>query len=173
MRNLRKEKRRVDTRTVALFILRTALACALVAAWAIAAEAQTKEEVKQIIIEEAEKYGLDSTLLLSLARVESSFNPRARGTIGERGLFQLRPEYFGTDASDCPRRNTATAAKFLLWHKQRPACAKFGRYFYLCHNIGATRARKLSLTEARNHPYTKKVEAARKDFLRERSVAGQ
>lgn len=163
---------RKETRNVYIWVIRLLLLAATTCA-VVASEAKANEEIKQIIIEEADKHGLDSTLLLSMARVESSFNPRARGAIGEVGLYQLRPEYFGADASDCPRRNTATAARFLLWHKQRPACAKFGRYFFLCHNIGATKARKLSLTEARNHPYTKKVEAARKEFLRERSVAGQ
>lgn len=163
---------RQKTRNVYVWVIRLLLLAAVTGA-VVASEAQTREEVKQIITEVADEYQLDRGLLLGIAFTESSFNPRARGTIGERGLYQLRPEYFGADASDCPRRNTATAARFLLWQKQRPACAKFGRYYYLCHNIGATRARKLSLTEARNHPYTKKVEAARKEFLRERSVAGQ
>ncbi|MEK2647336.1 transglycosylase SLT domain-containing protein [Bdellovibrio sp. BCCA] len=38
--------------------------------------------------------GFDPNVALSVAMTESTLNPNAIGTIGEVGLFQLRPEYF-------------------------------------------------------------------------------
>lgn len=143
-----------------------AIAGALVAA---EAKAQTEEEqVKQIIIEEADKHGLDSTLLLSLARVESSFNPRARGAIGEVGLFQLRPEFHGAGASFCPEENTRAAAAYLAKLKKLPACKQYGRYWYVCYNRGPNRR---PLTNPAKFDYAVKVEAARRQH--ERSLAHQ
>jgi hypothetical protein len=163
---------RKETRNVYVWIIRLLLFSAIAGALVVA-EAQTQAEVKQIIKEVADEYQLDRSLLLGIAFTESSFNPRARGSIGERGLYQLRPEYFGADASDCPRTNARAAAEHLIWLRKRPACKKLGKYHYLCHNIGATAARKISLTEARKHPYTKKVEAARSSFVQAQSLAHQ
>lgn len=36
----------------------------------------------------------NQTILLSIALIESSYNPKAVGRIGEQGLFQLHPKYF-------------------------------------------------------------------------------
>jgi soluble lytic murein transglycosylase len=39
----------------------------------------------------SEKYGLDSWLLMAIARRESAFNPQARSHVGAQGLMQLMP----------------------------------------------------------------------------------
>lgn len=52
--------------------------------------AQTPEEVVSIIRDAADAHGISGDWLVSVARCESTFNPRAIGRLGELGLFQLR-----------------------------------------------------------------------------------
>lgn len=54
--------------------------------------------VKQIIIEEAQKQGLDPSIALAIADVESHTSTKAIGGIGELGLFQIRPEFVAIPA---------------------------------------------------------------------------
>lgn len=61
-----------------------------------AAELTLEERIKIYIISMAQKYGVDSELLLKIAKCESHFNPSARGdyrsetdTFMARGLFQF------------------------------------------------------------------------------------
>lgn len=47
--------------------------------------------VAQTVIDEANKYGFDPVLLMSVIQSESSFNPIQVGSVGEIGLMQIRP----------------------------------------------------------------------------------
>ncbi len=46
----------------------------------------------EAIIRESSTYGFDPVFVLSIIKTESTFNPNARGTSGEIGLMQIRPE---------------------------------------------------------------------------------
>lgn len=46
---------------------------------------------REIIEAEAERYGLDPLLVVSVIRTESGFSPAARSRVGARGLMQLMP----------------------------------------------------------------------------------
>lgn len=142
----------------------TVLTAALVMAGVIVAEA--KQDLQTIIKEEAVKNGLDNGTVLAIARVESGLNPKAIGAAKEVGLFQLRPEFFGRHASHDPRTNARAAAAYLAWLRQRPACAAYGRYWYVCYNRGPNRFR---LTNVANFAYVKKVERARALIQAERA----
>lgn len=48
---------------------------------------------------QAEKYGLDSALLLAIMQVESSFNPLAQSPVPAFGLMQIVPESAGIDVN--------------------------------------------------------------------------
>lgn len=50
------------------------------------------EDVKQNIINQANELGVEPAIVLSIARVESSFNQAARGAGGHVGVFQLSPD---------------------------------------------------------------------------------
>lgn len=49
-------------------------------------------KVAQTILSVSEKYEFDPVFLMAVIANESSFNPKARGSVGEIGLMQLRPE---------------------------------------------------------------------------------
>lgn len=48
--------------------------------------------VSHAILTESERYGFDPLFLLAFIENESSFNPSARGSVGELGLMQITPE---------------------------------------------------------------------------------
>lgn len=73
------------------------------------------DNIKQIIIDEANKQGVDPQLALAVAQHESGFNPNAKGDGGKSfGLFQIyttaHPDYKG---GFDPRENAKYGIKFL------------------------------------------------------------
>lgn len=157
---------RKETRNVYVWIIRLLLLSATTCA-VVASEAQT---VKEIINKEADRYELDRGLLLAIATVESNLNPRAKGASDDVGLFQLRQRYFGSNASTCAKTNARTAAAYLAWLRERPACKQYGRYWYVCFNRGLNRK---PLTNVKKFDYTVKVERARTQYAAGRQLANQ
>jgi soluble lytic murein transglycosylase len=49
-------------------------------------------ELSETLIRDSHRYGLDPLLVMAVIATESSFRPRARGSVGEIGLMQLRPQ---------------------------------------------------------------------------------
>jgi len=49
-------------------------------------------EYQRLVIDVAERHGLDPRLLAALVHVESGWDPQARGSAGEIGLTQILPE---------------------------------------------------------------------------------
>lgn len=147
-----------------------AAAAGAVVAAGVIAEAQTIKTTEEIIIEIADEYKLDRGLLLAIATVESNLNPSAKGAADDVGLFQLRQRYFGANASTCVKTNARTAAAYLAWLRERPACKQYGRYWYVCFNRGLNRK---PLTSVKKFNYTVKVERARTQYAAGRQVANQ
>ena len=54
-------------------------------------QAQSADEIVDVITTAAGTYGVSGARLLAVARCESRLNPSAVGRAGERGLFQLHP----------------------------------------------------------------------------------
>ena len=53
--------------------------------------AQSPESAKKLIVQTAQKLGVDPYVALSIAKIESNFNPAAKSPRGAIGLFQLTP----------------------------------------------------------------------------------
>jgi soluble lytic murein transglycosylase-like protein len=69
-----------------------------------------------LIREAAEEYHLEPSLIRSVMRTESAFNPFAVSTAGAMGLMQLMPEIqkaFGVDDPFDPRQNIMAGARLL------------------------------------------------------------
>ena len=54
--------------------------------------AQSPQEIQKMIVSTAVKMGVDPFVALSIAKLESNFNPHKRNPSGAIGLFQLMPD---------------------------------------------------------------------------------
>jgi soluble lytic murein transglycosylase-like protein len=113
------------------------------------------ETVESVIVKAAEREGLNPALVLAIAEVESGMNPKAVGSLGEVGLFQLRPEYHDVRQGNV-RHNIEVAVRYLAVLKKQ--CAHYGDAFFVCYNYGPARPLKYPA----KFPYYRKVMAALK-----------
>jgi soluble lytic murein transglycosylase-like protein len=117
-------------------------------------EATASEDmIHREIVESAQRHGIDPLLALSIAEIESGFNPNARGSLGEIGLFQLRPEFHPVLIGH-RLNNIDVAMRYLAGLKR--TCSAYGDAYFVCFNYGP--ARKLKYPHA--FPYYVKVKAA-------------
>ena len=66
-----------------------------------------RHEVKQLVIQEAERLRVPVSLALAVAHAESNFNPTARSSKGARGVMQIMPLTAQGEYGIAPK---------LLWH---------------------------------------------------------
>ena len=99
--------------------------------------------------------GIDPALTQSIITVESKGNPKAIGSVGERGLMQIRPEFVPETALQLmqPCTNIRRGTKLLSEIKK-----KYGgidNSFVICYNLGMTGCKKIK--HPRKFAYYKKV----------------
>jgi hypothetical protein len=112
----------------------------------------TREDIEKKIERAALTHGIDPALALAIATVESNLNPEAVGSLGEIGIFQLRPEFHSVVPGQVDH-NIEVAVRYLADLKRR--CAHYGEAFFVCFNYGT--ARRLKYPEL--FPYYRKVNA--------------
>lgn len=91
------------------------------------------------IVTTAIAHGVDPQVALAIVEVESSFNPKARGSKGEVGLFQLHPKYHKVSRDEYTNIKTAIA---YIAHIEPRCRAKYGQAWIVCYNYGPTRTLK-------------------------------
>lgn len=136
-----------------------ALMC-MFAATALSADRAT---IEALITKEAKANGLDPALLIAIAEVESKLDPKAKGALGEVGLFQLRPEFHKGVREGDVANNVRIAARYLAL-LSRTCRSTYGSAWFVCHNTGPNRARKLK--EPKQFKYYKLVTAVYKERLK-------
>lgn len=124
-------------------------------------------EIASTIIEEAEKYQLDPVFLMAVIQTESSFNPAARGGIGEIGLMQLRPctaewiskrakvNFKGNRTLLDPVQNIKLGAFY--FHHLRSQFSGQASEYLAAYNMGATKVRRIIAENRKPRVYSMKV----------------
>jgi len=107
--------------------------------------------IARTIMQESKRYGFDPIFLVSVIQTESSFSPTARGSAGEIGLMQLRPEtgkwianefdirWRGKKTLYDPVQNIRIGAAYLSLLREK--FGKDGRLYIPAYNMGATAVR--------------------------------
>ena len=115
----------------------------------------TKLFIMKLITYYSVMHGFDHRLALSVAKVESNFNQKARGSKGEIGLFQIMPKNVKNpkDLKDI-HFNIKTGISMLLETKERCKHKKQND-FTVCYNAGITGGSKIKYP--RKFPYVLKV----------------
>lgn len=128
--------------------------------------AQTRGELVQKIRTSAIHHGVDPDLAVAIAEVESGLNPHAVGSMGEIGVFQLRPEFHPVSRKS-QTHNIDVALRYLA--RLQHECSMYGDAYFVCFNYG--QARKLKYP--RLFPYYRKVKAmqAKRERLKDAIAA--
>lgn len=121
------------------------------------ANAAPVEVIKAEIVKQAVENEVDPNLMLAIAYVESSFNPKAKGKIGEVGLFQFRPDMYNVNKKMTYKQQIAFGVKHF-----KALEIKCGALLPTCHNYGVVGAKRLK--NPKKTDYYKKVSAAKKKF---------
>lgn len=92
------------------------------------------ETLETRIINKAVGAGLDPALVLAIVRIESAFNPKARGRRDEIGLFQLRKKFHG-EGLELVEKNIEVGIKYL--QEVKDLCeADYQDAWFICFNHG-------------------------------------
>jgi len=97
-----------------------------------------------VLITIAPYYNIDPHLAAAVIKTESNFNPQAIGTIGELGLFQIRPEFSKYSKLQLLDWKTNITAGLENLANSKTFCKhKVDNTFVICHNSGITGAKKI------------------------------
>lgn len=112
--------------------------------------------IMMLLFIHAPEYGIDPYLAGAVVKTESTFNPNAIGSIGEVGLFQIRPEHSKYSVSELknPLINVIEGLKMLRRAKLK-CIHKANKQFVICMNTGLAGARKIK--HPNDFTYYKKV----------------
>ena len=84
-----------------------------------------REDIRQMVVEEAVRSGVPVSLALAVAKVESNYKPRALSSAGARGVMQIMPktgkDLYGVEPDELwdPRLNIRIGVDFLRSLKKR------------------------------------------------------
>ncbi len=122
-------------------------------------------EIAHSVISEANHHGMDPFFLLAVITTESHFNIRARGTSGEVGLMQVRPEtarWFAAQAGlpekynlEDPAINIRIGATYMAF--LRHSFHRKGKRYIAAYNMGATNVRRLIAQQTEPAVYPARV----------------
>jgi hypothetical protein len=90
--------------------------------------------IKDTVQKVAAKYNIDPNVVLAIIEIESSFNPKATGSIGEIGLMQLHPKYFPNAKYEIEANIEVGVQHLLYWKKRCPT--KKNKTYVNCYNRG-------------------------------------
>lgn len=123
--------------------------------------------VTHSIIKESKTHGLDPYFVMAVIAGESSFNPQARGPVGEIGLMQIRLQtgewmaekiglkWKGERTLSNPVHNIKLGTAYLAWLREK--FEKNGQLYLAAYNMGAKNVRRALDKKIRPKDYPKHV----------------
>lgn len=124
-------------------------------------------ELTSTILLESEKYEVDPVFVLAVIKTESSFNPLARGGVGEIGLMQLKPDtaewiakkykikWKGPKTLENPSANVEIGMAYFDYLRNR--FDGHANKYVSAYNMGAGRVLRLYASETTPRTYSTKV----------------
>lgn len=113
----------------------------------------------QLIQSYALQYGVDPQVALTVAKIESNYNPSVIGITGDVGIFQLNPNSFPEftiGQLQDPETNIRLGVQYLA--KVKHQCVhQNGITWLVCYNYGSKNAKHIKHPEL--FPYVRKVMA--------------
>lgn len=104
----------------------------------------------ELIRKEAVRQRVEPEVAIAVAKVESNLNPKAVGSKGEIGLFQLRPEFHRGNLLDPKTNIKLGVAHLAYWKRKCPVQDKLA--WFTCFNQGSRKPKYPTIL-----PYYRKV----------------
>lgn len=130
----------------------------------------TKALIIQYIIAQSLGQGVDPSIALTVAKMESNFNPDAVGGLHEMGLFQLNPSSFKQYTRKQllnPKLNARLAIRYLKEVKEH-CIHKEDINWLVCYNYGYKNAEKVKYPHL--FPYVVRAKKIRNKYLKEGEI---
>jgi soluble lytic murein transglycosylase len=120
-------------------------------------------EIADAIIVEATKHSLDPFFVMAVISGESSFNPIAKGPVGEIGLMQIRPttgkwmsemtetKWRGNNSLKDPLTNIRLGTAYLAWLREK--FKGHGQLYLAAYNMGPTNVKNALAKNVRPKDY--------------------
>lgn len=121
----------------------------------------------------ANMHGIDPTLLAALVKIESSFNPKARGANGARGLTQLKPKTaagLGVRNIHDPLDNLQGGARYLARCIRTFGDEELGLVAYNRGPFAVKKMQKKYKSTKQNNPFVKRVKAAQRHYIKTATI---
>lgn len=125
------------------------------------------KSLTKTILNDSKKYELDPVFILAVMKTESHFNPKAVGTVGERGLMQILPEtaewvakkyqvaWKGPKSLFDPNVNARIGIRYFHW--LRTHFGKIPSKYVSAYNMGAKKVREMYSNDKKPKIYATKV----------------
>ena len=103
-----------------------------------------KTAIISLIMSIAPHFDIDPNLAVAVAKQESSLRPNVIGSVGEVGLFQIRPEYSKFDRKELlnPIINIVEGLRFLR-NAKKTCRHQSDNTWIICYNRGVTGGSKV------------------------------
>lgn len=123
--------------------------------------------ITRTILNESSKYNFDPIFVAAIIKTESSYNPLAKGGVGEIGLMQLRPEtamwiatkmkisYFNHNDLKDPVKNIELGVAYMDYLRSKFESKSY-RYI-AAYNMGPKNVRRLISQSKKPKVYSKKI----------------
>lgn len=124
-------------------------------------------KITSTIIEESAKYQMDPVFVMAMIKAESHFNPKAKGSVGELGLMQIRPEtahwftqvegipFSSTESLYDPETNIKIGVAYVNYLRGR--FDSDPRLYLPAYNMGARKVKKMISKDKRPRVYAQRV----------------
>lgn len=100
-------------------------------------------------------------LIIAVAQVETNFNPKAIGTKGERGMWQIYPKMHPQIAVNAPINVQMRYVDAYLTQLRRTCYPILKEAWIVCYNYGPAKAKKLAFPK--KTAYYRKIQEALKN----------
>jgi soluble lytic murein transglycosylase len=134
-------------------------------------------QITKTLIEEAVRNNLDPVFVMAVIETESSFNPKAKGSFGEIGLMQLKPDtaawiakksnipFKGAKSLEYPSLNIQIGVAYMTYLRDTFGGSAFK--YVSAYNMGPKKIRQMVRKKVRPREYASKVIGNYKDFYTE------
>ena len=129
----------------------------------------SKSLIIGLIYQYSSMFGVDPNIAMAVVQTESNYNVNAVGSLGEVGLFQIRPEYTTFTKKELKDPNVNIIVGIIKLRDAKNNCShKKNNSWLVCYNAGVEGAKKIKHPD--NFSYVMKINKIVKEKNHEKDL---